>query len=260
MTSLCTQYYQFFLAQAILLGISTSFVTWPAAAVVSRTLPTHRGLALGLVIGGSSIGGIVWPIVLEQLLNKTNLGFGWTMRIAGFIMVPFMALACVAVVEAPQLTRVAQPASVETVGSDQEAQNSEKPQQREKTDFTILKNKVFLLLCLGLAIGYLGLFVPLIYIPSYATDMGISASMSFYLISVVNGASFFGRVIPGMMADKYGHYNFMVVALGASALVGFCMTTATGLAGLIVWGMAYGFTSGVSGHRFGVKKDKEVHP
>lgn len=243
MTSLCTSFYQFFLSQALLLGISMSFVTWPPVAVVSRHLPRHRGLALGLVISGSSLGGLVWPIVLQQLLYHTGLGFSWTMRIFGFIMLPLLAVACLIVVEAPQ--ERPQPPDPAEHGEAHEALE-EKPPRSKKTDFSIVKKPEFAFLCAGLAIGYLGLFAPFFYVSSYAVAKGLSPSMSFYLISILNAASLFGRVLPGVLADRWGHFNFMVIALGASAIVGFCWTAATSLPGLVVWSLTYGFTSGVS--------------
>lgn len=243
MTSLCTSFYQFFLAQALLLGISMSFVTWPPVAVVSRHLPRHRGLALGLVISGSSLGGLVWPIVLQQLLYHTTIGFGWTMRIVGFIMLPLLVVACLIVVEAPQ--ERPQPSTPAEHGEAHEALE-EKPTGSKKTDFSIVKKPEFIYLCFGLAIGYLGLFAPFFYVSSYAVAKGVSPSMSFYLISILNAASLFGRVLPGVLADRWGHFNFMIVALGTSAIVGFCWTAVTSLPGLVVWSLTYGFTSGVS--------------
>lgn len=243
MTSLCTEYFQFFLSQALLLGLSMSFVTWPPVAVVSRHLPHHRGLALGLVISGSSLGGLVWPIVLQRLLYHTELGFNWTMRIVGFIMMPLLAAACLTIVEAPH--DKSQPSIPDHHEQGQAQEHEENIRSRKQTDLSIIKQPAFIFLCSGLAIGYLGLFAPFFYVSSYAVVKGVSPSMSFYLISILNAASLFGRVFPGILADRWGHFNFMVVALATSAIVGFCWTAATSLAGLIVWSLTYGFTSGV---------------
>lgn len=243
MTSLCTEYYQIFLAQAILLGISMSFLTWPPAAVIARHLPKNRGLALGLVISGSSLGGVIWPIVLQQLLYHTTIGFGWTMRIVGFIMLPLLIVACSTVVEAPRAN--ADPVDEEN-GGDQTPQEEKPVVTKKKADLSIVKKPAFLLLCLGLGIGYLGLFAPFYYVSTYGISKGVSSSMSFYLISILNAASLFGRILPGILADRWGHYNFLITALMASAVIGFCWTAATDLAGLVVWSAVYGFTSGVS--------------
>ncbi|ROV95205.1 hypothetical protein VMCG_08563 [Cytospora schulzeri] len=244
MTSLCTEYYQFFLAQAVLLGVSMSFVTWPAVAVVSRHLPQQRGLALGLAISGSSLGGLIWPIVLQQLLYHTRLGFGWTIRVVGFVMLPLLAAACLLVVEAPR-AESGSAAAGRTVDSEsgQKQEQQEMP-KANKADYSIVKKPAFLLLGAGLAIGYLGLFAPFFYVSAYAVTEGVSSSLSFYLISIMNAASWFGRVLPGILADRWGHFNFLIFAMGASATVGFCWTAATNVAGLVVWSVAYGFTSG----------------
>lgn len=109
-----------------------------------------------------------------------------------------------------------------------------KPPQRKKTDFSIVKKPEFIFLCSGLAIGYLGLFSLFFYVSSCAEVQGVSPSMSFYLISILNSASLIGRVLPGVLADRWVHFNFMVVALGSSAMVGFCWMAAKSLAGLVV--------------------------
>ncbi|KAK3313631.1 putative MFS monocarboxylate transporter [Apodospora peruviana] len=253
-TSLCTKYYQFFLAQAVLLGASMAFLTLPPISVVSRCLPKHRGLAVGLVVGGSSIGGVVWPIMLERLLSTTDLGFGWVMRIVGFTMLPLLAFACATVREplssSPQQLPPAVAQSLEDSSENSRNSNSTKiaaAVKEPKTkawDISIIKNQVFLCLCLGLALAYFGLFIPFFYVSSYAISRGIDAQLSFYLIAIMNGASLFGRTIPGHFADRWGYFNMILFALATSAITGFCWTAATSLAGLIVWSLAYGFASG----------------
>jgi len=287
MTSLCTQYYQFFLAQAVLLGTSLALLTWPPIAVVSRSLPTHRGLALGIVFSGSSIGGVVWPIMLARLLERSNLTFGWVLRIVGFTMLPLLAIACVTVREPHhhlQSTSQASSTTVRTTVTNDDAPSSQptaaKEPKESKPDLsnppipipnsvptptstkqqtqtqtlkrsdvtTLLKSPIFISLAAGLAIFNLGLFIPLFFVSSYATNaLGIPAQTAFYLISAINGTSLLGRVIPGFLADRYlGHYNVCVVAAVSSAVVAFCWTLAKDLAGLIVLSLVYGFTSGVS--------------
>ncbi|KAK3681051.1 putative MFS monocarboxylate transporter [Podospora appendiculata] len=244
MTSLCTEFYQFFLAQAVLLGMSMSFLTLPPLSVVSRRLPQHRGLALGIVVGGSSVGGILWPVMLERLLSHTNLGFGWVMRIVGFTMLPLLAFACATVLEPPPSHKTTTTPPLETLSDSSNANLPTKDDKSKTWDISILKNKVFLMLAAGLSIVYLGLFIPPFYISTYATAQTIAPEASFYLISIMNGASLLGRVLPGHFADRYGHFNVFSLAILSSGVIAFCWTAATNLVGLIFWGLAYGFTSG----------------
>ncbi|KAK0611347.1 putative MFS monocarboxylate transporter [Immersiella caudata] len=255
LTSLCTQYCQFFLAQGGLQGISMAFVTWPPTAVVSRSLPTHRGLALGTVVGGSSVGGVIWPIMLARLLDQSTLGFGWVMRIVGFMMLPLFVIVCFTVREPRQQQSAPppKPPSPAETGSESElgaqgplgVQPITEKKKVEKSDVvTFLKNPVFICLTTGLAIGNLGIFIPFFFISSYAIEMGVDPQMSFYLISILNAGSLFGRVGPGYLADRVGHYNICLLAVISSGITAFCLTEARSLAGLVVISVAYGFISG----------------
>ncbi|KAH7020842.1 major facilitator superfamily transporter [Microdochium trichocladiopsis] len=257
MTSLCTQYWQLILAQALLLGISASLVFCPPLGVVMRHMPHRRGLAMGLTVGGSSIGGIIWPIMLQQLLNKDGVSFGWTIRAIAFTMIPLLAFACVFVRE-PSRKPPAAPATTiavieKTAGqaatTDEPAEagssTDESPSQKHVESRTaFLRKPAYMLLCAGLSLTCLGLFTPLFYISKYAIAEGQPTSTAFYLLAAVNAASLFGRLVPGYLADTLGHFNLLIISTLSSGLVGFVWTKATTLAGLIVWSMAYGFTSG----------------
>lgn len=116
----------------------------------------HRGLASGIVISGSSLGGVVWPIVDEQLLNRHHLSFGWTMRINGFIMLP-LAIIVVLTVRRPGSIQPQQP---KTSGYD--AMTSDRPPSREtvekpKRDLSVLKTPLFASLALGAVLFNFGM-------------------------------------------------------------------------------------------------------
>ncbi|KAL1955985.1 hypothetical protein VTO42DRAFT_7885 [Malbranchea cinnamomea] len=221
MTSLCKEYYQFFLAQAVLLGGSMPFLFCPAMATVSRYFVKNRALALGTAMGGSSAGGVIFPIVINELLNKDGVSFGWTIRIVGFIMLPLLVLT-VLIVRPPPRVRRQHPEEGSANQDSQtarETQTSQEKAPKKKYDISITKNPTFLLLCGGLAISILGMFTPFFYVTSYAKSLGHSVSVSFYLVSIVNAASFFGRILPGMMADRFGHYNMCVLAASTSGII-----------------------------------------
>ncbi|KAK4182582.1 major facilitator superfamily domain-containing protein [Podospora australis] len=218
--SLCTQFWHFMLAQGLLMGLGSAMMQIPAFAVVSQYFDKKRAAALGIVISGSSIGGVVFPIALSKMLNDSSLGFGWSVRIMGFVITPLMAFVCFALV--PRLPP-------------------------RKTQFFIWKaftEPRFVLLVTAVFFAMLGLFTPLFYIPSYAVSRGIEVTLASYLLAIVNGASTFGRIIPGFLADKYGKLNVFGIGTVSMGIVTLCFNSATSTAGLVVYCIAIGFTSG----------------
>ncbi|GFN15347.1 putative MFS monocarboxylate transporter [Aspergillus tubingensis] len=246
MTSLCKQLYQFILAQGILLGISLSLLTCPMIALVGQHIKIKRGAAVGIVIGGSSLGGVLWPIIVNELLKKPNIGFGWTMRIVGFIMLPLLTVTCFCCRPAaptPSLSPLqAHPEPESEKPSPQPSSPS--PKESESDTPPLLKNPTLHLTCLSFFIIYFGMFSPFFYVSSYGVAKGFSSSLSFYTISMLNGASLFGRIIGGILADKYGRFNVCIVFTILSGVVCLCWTKATSVAGLVVFAVAYGFASG----------------
>ncbi|KAK4928033.1 hypothetical protein LTR49_005232 [Elasticomyces elasticus] len=232
MVSLCREYYQFFLAQALLLGIGCSLIAIPASGVVPQYFKRNRALVSGISVGGSSLGGIIWPIAFNEMLHHDDLGFPWSMRIAGFVMIPLCAF-CVLTVRPPASKEKAHAgAEAGQAGVALDADAMAPP----KKDLSALTKPPFILLCAGL--------IPLFYVATYAVSIGFSTNLAFYLVSIVNGASLFGRILPGIVADRFGRFNMLAISMFAAAIVTFCWTAATSVAGLVVWTIAFGFTSG----------------
>ncbi|KAI0181777.1 MFS general substrate transporter [Hypoxylon sp. FL1284] len=220
MTSLCTQYWHFMLAQGVLMGGVMGFLQFPAMAAVSQFFNKKRAAALGIVIGGSSIGGVVIPIALSKMLNGSSLGFGWTVRIIGFIMLPLLAFACVAI-------------------------TSRLPPRTTKLFlWSAFKEVKFVSLTLAFFFMLLGAFTPLFYIPTYAVSKGMDPTLASYLLAMINAASTFGRVIPGILADKFGRLNIFAFGGFASGIVIFCWDKAETTAALVVYSIAIGFATG----------------
>ncbi|KAK0363816.1 hypothetical protein LTR02_012533 [Friedmanniomyces endolithicus] len=150
MVSLCRQYWQFFRAQGLLLGMGCSFIAIPASSVVPQYFQRNRALVSGISVGGSSLGGIIWPIAFEQMLHHDQLGFPWAMRIAGFVMLPLYAFVIATV--RPPLPSPAQQqgaqghAAAGHGGPKLDSGEKEKP----KKDLSMLRKPPFILLATGL--------------------------------------------------------------------------------------------------------------
>jgi MFS family permease len=156
MTSLCYSYWQLSLAQGFLLGIGLSFVILPAFTTVPHYFRQSRALAMGITASGSSLGGVIWPIALKNLLY--NVGFRWGVRIAALIMLPLLATSCL-------LIRLP-------------IQKGGAPKTIPKPDLSIVKHPVLILLATGLFFIYLGIFSPFFYIASWTISLDLNTNMA----------------------------------------------------------------------------------
>ncbi|KAF2031496.1 MFS general substrate transporter [Setomelanomma holmii] len=213
-------YWQFMLAQGVLMGSAVAFLQFPAFAVVSQYFDKKRAAAMGIVASGSSIGGVVFPIVLSKLLNGSHIGFGWSIRIVAFIILPFMLFACAII--SPRVPP-------------------------RKTTFFIgaaWKDRKYVMLIVALFFMMMGMWVPVFYIPTYAVSRGMSTQLASYLLAIVNATSTFGRIIPGILADKLGRLNTFAFAGVGTGIMVFCINEPKTNAAIIVYSGFFGFISG----------------
>jgi MFS family permease len=88
--SLANNYWQLLLTQGICTGVGGGIFFVPVMGLVSTYFAKKRGMAIGIVTSGNSLGGIVYPLVVREMLSK--VGFGWTVRVLGFINVVSLAV------------------------------------------------------------------------------------------------------------------------------------------------------------------------
>lgn len=63
------KYYQFLLAHA-LFGIASSILWAPATAVSGHWFTKHRSTAIGIIVCGTGLGSVIYPILLVHLFEK----------------------------------------------------------------------------------------------------------------------------------------------------------------------------------------------
>lgn len=220
LTSICTQYWHYILAQGLLGGLANGMVLNPAMAATSQYFQKKRGAAIGLAIAGSSIGGVVFPLALSRMMNSGNLGFGWAVRIAGFIILAVLGIAMALI--------------------------KERLPSRKKDFFLprAFTERQYILVIIAGFFLFLGMFSPYFYLPEYAQQHGLEPLAASYLIAILNGSSFPGRVIPGILSDKLGRFNMLATAGFATAILLFIWTQCTSRGAMYAFTVLYGFFSG----------------
>jgi len=83
MASYSQHLWQFILTQGFLMGVGTCFSYIPAVTVAPTWFGKHRGVALGIILSGTGLGGLCWAPALHAL--NEHLGFRNGIRISGCI-------------------------------------------------------------------------------------------------------------------------------------------------------------------------------
>lgn len=103
----------------------------------------------------------------------------------------------------------------------------------------------FTVFSFGLFFAFIGLYFPFFYATIYGSRIvGLSENTAFYLLPILNAASAFGRIIPGLLADKFGSLNLIVPCAFSAAILIFAWLAISNTGGFVVFCILYGFFSG----------------
>ena len=221
MTSLCKTYWQVLLAQGFCIGIGMGLTFLPSAAIIAQYFQKRRAFAVGIGGIGSPIGGIIFPIIFSRLQPK--IGFGWATRVIAFII---LGLSVVPVI----FMRPRMPPSGRT---------------RSLVDKTAFRDFIFMSFAIGATLAFLVLYTAYFYIQVF-DELNHLSSFYFapYTVTLMNVGSVLGRVLPTYLGDKFGVLNSSIACTLGSAVLAFGWMGIQNLAGVVVFTILYGITSG----------------
>ncbi|WVR05290.1 hypothetical protein IAU60_002303 [Kwoniella sp. DSM 27419] len=217
----CYEYWHFILAHS-LFGISGSILYSPATAVVGHWFMRRRSTAVGIVVCGSGLAGVIYPIALKRLFDE--LSFRNSMLIiAGMnavLMFPawFFLKARLPPRSPPPLKSLLGP----------------------------WKDARYTCLVLGSCFVMMNFFAPYFNAPVLANSNHLPASITNYAIAILQVGSFLGRATSGILADTFGIWTVFVSSIVGCSITVLAFWVATPLpAAVAVIGLVtYGFASG----------------
>ena len=68
---------------SIIGGISLSLTFNPAISIVAHYFNRRRGLATGIASSGASVGGLIFPLLFQNVVSK--VGFAWAVRVIALV-------------------------------------------------------------------------------------------------------------------------------------------------------------------------------
>lgn len=202
--------WQFIVTQGILLGIGTCLSYMPSVTVAPTWFTRHRGLAMGIILSGTGIGGVAWPLALRSLID--NVGFRNALRITGAISF-VLTWVSGSFVRWPEshLARI-------------QAENSANSSrgsgffQLPVVNWRVARTRKFFAHALGGALQAAAYYTPVFFFASYARTLGYSQASSANFIALSNAANAIGKIAIGFMADRFGRLNTLLFTTFISAL------------------------------------------
>ncbi|CAK3786307.1 related to monocarboxylate transporter [Lecanosticta acicola] len=226
LTSICSSYWQLMLTQGILMGLGNGLLYLPGLALVGRSFKRHRAIAMGITTCGAPVGGVYYTLIFEQLISK--MGFGWTVRIMGFVM---LGSYCISF---PLLLWGARNIGDLASGA-----------PRKLFDRGALTNTPFWTYSTSNFLIFCGYMVPFNFIPSYAQlVLGLDRSMSLYIAMIAQASSVVGRLVAGYSASKIGVLIPWIVCASSSGIICVAWIGAHTTGGFIAIAALYGCFSG----------------
>lgn len=196
----------------MLYGIGSSFLYYPILSTAPEYFTTHRGSAMGFILSGAGIGGLIFSPLIRFLL--TSIGPRWTLRLLSFLVL-IIALP-IAVTAAPS----------RFIG-----------RRQTHVDLKLAVKPAFIF---SVGAGFLqagGNGLPLTFLAEYSVALGYTSAFGATLLAVSNGINSISRVMTGFAGDRFGRQNTLIltVILCVISVLGFWLGSTTANGNKALW-------------------------
>lgn len=229
--SLTTSFNQVLVIFGVLIAPANVLIGPVATTVLlSRWFARRRGRAIGIAIAGISAGGLVFPMIIQGLLDSHQ----WreALQLLSLVLLAWTIPAALLVVDRP---------SDRGLNPDGEAEPSALARAELLKAPTsargVLSDPAFWMIAVTVAVVTSGMKGMITNLAPLAIDTGIKASDAAMLISVYAGCGFVAKLNFAALADRLGPRALMFGALGGFAVGMACLTQAAAGYGVIALGV-----------------------
>ncbi|TNN31048.1 Monocarboxylate transporter 4 [Liparis tanakae] len=195
LASFSTSIIHIYLSVGVVTGLGLALNFQPSLIMLNRYFSEKRPLANGLSAAGSPVA-LCCLSPLGQLLQDQ---YGW--RGGFFIMGGILLNCCVcgALMKPLGAPKAPESKDPERDVKDEAAGDTERP-KATLLDFSVFRDRGFLIYAAAASIMVLGLFVPPVFMVSYAKELGNGDTKSALLLSILGFIDIFARPACGVVA------------------------------------------------------------
>lgn len=212
MASYSVSLWQFTLTQGFLMGLGTCFAFTTAVTVTPCHYTARRGLAMGIILSGTGVGGLAIAPAVQAMNAK--LGFRMTLRILGGVAAAVIWASSFLLdwdevsKERLRVEAVTRPKSL-----------AGRVLRIPLVDWKVAKSKAFVAQACGTTFHGAAYYVPLFYFSSFARTLGYSPAAGANFIAVNNACNALGKIVLGYIADRWvGRINMLVITICIATL------------------------------------------
>ncbi|XP_058531475.1 monocarboxylate transporter 4 [Ochotona princeps] len=232
--SFCQSIIQVYLTTGVITGLGLALNFQPSLIMLNRYFSKRRPIANGLAAAGSP----VFLCALSPLGQLLQHHYGWR---GGFLILGGLLLNCC--VCAALMRPLGAPPAARGSGPQRPA--------RRLLDLSVFRDRGFIIYALAASIMVLGLFVPPVFVVSYAKDLGVPDTQAAFLLTILGFIDIFARPAAGFVTGlhrvrPYSVYlfSFAMFFNGFTDLTG---STASDYGGLVVFCVFFGISYGMVG-------------
>jgi MFS family permease len=218
----------------ILMGVSLGFVgVLPCVVLVSNWFAERRGTALGILLTGTSVGGVVIPPMATPLIER----FGWRPAMMILSLIIWLILA-----PAIALFVRTKPAEM-AIGTDGEPLSAAGGDVEGFTFAEALRTPVFWIFAFGAALIFYPIFVTSQQLILQAAKIGFTPWQSTFVLSGLFAVSVAGKFLFGHLSDRFQPKRVILLCTAimfASTFLLLNLNQITAFVFLVPFGLGYG--------------------
>ena len=218
------------------ISIAMSAALVPTLSTVARWFVKMRAFMTGIVLSGSGIA----LTVIVPAANQAILDYGWR---TAYIIVGSVAMVVV-IIAAQFLRRDPYQVGKLPYGCDGTSAVTSGAQTYGLFFKEALRTNQVWLISLVYFCAYFVYNLFVVHMVIYATGQGISSVRAVGIMAFLGVAGIAGRTIMGILADRIGNKQAMVLSAGLMMLALFWLLVAKDLWMLFLFGVAFGFGHG----------------